>query len=208
MKRKNLKALNYLTTSQALAYLHEVADSHMTEQDLYSHCLQGNLSVYIKSGENGIEGTAPAHCPGKIYGASYQQVGNPRGLFSNQGPFSAMLVGDVLPIPDADADRLESVEWRAEIDPSQYQALFNTKDVERLADEIIEASSRGPSEKAILMAVGALLDLLIKSNPTRYNQDSINKEIVDTHKEKRGLGKRNLEEIFARANEALHPEER
>lgn len=202
MKRKNLLLLTYLTAEQALACLQEQADNHVTAHDLYSHCLEGHLPAYIKAGEDGIEGE---HGFSQVYGVGYHQVLNPNSLFAGREKFTATLVGDVLAEPDPEAGRPVRVEWVAELDPNRYQVHFKTNDVVQLAEDIIEASSNGPSQKAILMTVGALLELLIESSPRKYSQESINAHIHKKYNDKRGLGQRNLEEIFSQANQALHP---
>lgn len=210
--RNNIDLLDWLSMEQALALLQKKADPQMTMDDLVSHCIQGNCFVYIKL-NNVTKGDYPdafSHpsthdLANGVYGIGYQMVGNPINLFahSGQGKCLIPLTGDVLVEPTASAERIENLQWEAEIDLSNYSPLLKKTDIQRLAEEIIEASSDGPSRKSILMVMGALLEILTNPTPKRMNQDAIQKTITDTHKGKRGLGKRNIEDIFSLANKAL-----
>lgn len=200
MKRTNLLLLTHLNAEQALACLQERADSHLTAYDLYSHCREGRLPAFIKADEGGLTGEY-SFIP--VWGIGFHQVVNPNGLFAGRAKFTATLVGDVLTEPNSEAEKLAGVEWTAELDPDRHEVHFKSKDVVQLADDIIEAASDGPSKKAILMTVAALVELLTDPGPKNYNQDAINSAIRTKHG-KLGLGKTNLEKIFSLANKTLH----
>lgn len=203
---KNHTLLEWLTPEQALVSLQKRADPQMTLQDLFSHCVQGNCHAYIKL--TGVKGVYPdalshpsSHDLWDVYGVGYQRVLNPEGLVITNGSFSAVLLGDVRTAPDLDAERITGVEWHAEISSAHSRPSFKRVDIEQLASEILSSGAGGPSERSILMAVGALLELLTASG--KMNKAGIEKEIVERHPKKRGLGDRTLQKIFADAEELL-----
>ncbi|TCL32901.1 hypothetical protein EV691_106161 [Azotobacter chroococcum] len=210
--RNNLELLDWFSMEQALALLQKKADSQMTMDDLASQCIQYNCAVYLK-----LNSITKGNYPGAfnhpsthdlangVYGIGYQLVEDPKSLFahSDHGKCLLPLTGAVLVEPTTNSERIDNLQWEAEIDLTSHLPLFKKSDIQRLADEIIEASSDGPSRKSILMVMGALLEILTSPTPKRMNQDAIQKTITDTHKGKRGLGKRNVEDIFSLANKAL-----
>lgn len=202
---KNHTLLEWLTPEQALRSLQKQADPQMTLQDLFSHCIQSNCYAYIKVGEKGVYPEAfsqPSSLNFRdVYGTGYQRVLNPEGLLITNAPFSAVLLGDVLIAPDPDAEIISGIEWHAEISSAHSRTRFKRVEIEQLAADILSSGTGGPSERSILMAVGALLELLTASG--KMNKAGIEKEIVDRHPKKRGLGERTLQKIFADAEELL-----
>lgn len=180
----------------------------MTLPDLFSHATQGTCPIYIKAtGLKGVNPSAYSHPSShnlyEVVGIGYQRLYTPE-IYSQAGVQHVELCGDTRSAQSTglDPELLRSTTWEAKVDPLQFPPFFRGSDIKSLSNEISGNTAAVPSNKSQLLVVGALLELMTETG--RMNKESIQKEILRKYEKKvRGLGSRNLQEIFARSTEAL-----
>lgn len=162
--RKELKALPWLTTDQALTALKDMGCVEIDEAYLINQCQHENCEAYIL-----IDGQL-GYCPDGIpfgeneftcqcYAVGYQKIVKPDILLGSSLT-TINLVGTVTNGDRPEPQAFDSVEWQAEISLKLCDLRYKTDQIESLGIKIISSGKTGALDPRERKSAGQIIAVL------------------------------------------------
>ncbi|NHN75882.1 hypothetical protein HA520_01050 [Azotobacter chroococcum] len=162
--RKELKALEWLTTDQALTALEDMGCTKVDKSYLVDHCQHGNCEVYILA--DGQRGQCIDAIPyGKdewtyeCYGIGYQKILSPDKLLA---PSLAKLIltGTVRNDDRPEPEVFDYIDWEIEALPRSLKLYYKIDQIESLGIKIISSGKSGTLDPRERKSAGQIIAVL------------------------------------------------
>lgn len=163
MKRTHQK-LQWLSLDQALESLCGLTKEVVSEEDLISHCEEGNCGAFVRIGLS--EGKAldalinvEDEWTSQVYGVGYQQLSAPRALWASRKSksMSVQLCGAVRTAPELEESEVGDTIWETSIPANEQSLYFSSSQIIHLANMITGNDDLDPRER---VSVGRLIAIL------------------------------------------------
>ena len=161
--RKDLLALPWLTTEQALIVLKDLLGYEISYGDLISQCQYQHCEMFIHPRE--VKGTLFDALPDGetewttgCYAHGFQKVLNPEMLIGTRRKVKLHLSGTVVTLNEGEHCKHEAITWEADIDLDECAVRFQTSAIQKLADLTAKpAKAMDPRERKSLHQIIAVL---------------------------------------------------
>ncbi|MFY1032705.1 hypothetical protein [Pseudomonas asiatica] len=162
--KRNHKLLRWLSLDQALESLCSLTKEVVSEEDLISHCEEGNCGAFVQIDLS--EGKAldaltneEGEWTFQVFGVGYQRLSGPRALWANRKSksMSVQLCGAVRTAPELEESEVGDTIWETSVPAHEQSLYFRRSQIVRLAEMITGSDDLDPRER---VSVGRLIAIL------------------------------------------------